>query len=108
MLDSPFDFDTAPVLKEDCQIILKTVGAFCLLHELCYFWIVIDHMKMQVDIIFEFLKDIAVHNDRVWFAENRARYEEARAVFEDMVQQVLNRITAFDGTVSHLKVKDCT
>lgn len=67
-----------------------------------------EEALMQTDIIFDFLRDITVHNDRAWFAENKARYEEARAVFEDMVQQVINRIATFDGTVSHLQVKDCT
>lgn len=63
---------------------------------------------MQTDIIFDFLADVAVHNSREWFADNKARYEEARSVFEDRVQQVINRVTLFDPTVAHLTVKDCT
>lgn len=65
-------------------------------------------MNDRADIIFDFLKDIAVHNDRSWFAENRPRYEDAKRVFEGMVQQVINRIAAFDETVRHVRVKDCT
>ena len=26
--------------------------------------------------LFRFLKDLAAHNDRAWFHENKARYEE--------------------------------
>lgn len=65
-------------------------------------------MNHQVDIVFDFLKDIARHNDRTWFTANRSRYEEARVVFENMVQQVINRIAAFDETIAHVQVKDCT
>lgn len=75
---------------------------------MCYFWTVIVGVNMQTDIIFDFLKDIALHNDRVWFAENRARYDEARTLFEEMVQQVINRIAAFDEGIRHVQVKDCT
>lgn len=65
-------------------------------------------MEWPVDSILEFLKDIAVHNNREWFSENKDRYEHVRDLFENMVQQVISRISLFDDSVRHLQVKDCT
>ena len=65
-------------------------------------------MKENTEVIFRFLKDVAAHNDREWFAAHRAQYEEARAVFEEMVGRLIPRIAVFDGSVAHLAVKDCT
>ncbi|MCM1108857.1 MAG: DUF2461 domain-containing protein [Clostridium sp.] len=62
----------------------------------------------SVDKIFDFLRDVAVHNSREWFADNRDRYEEARAEFEARVQQIINRIALFDPSVAHVTVKDST
>lgn len=65
-------------------------------------------MELPVDLIFGFLKDIAVHNNREWFYEHRERYDEVRTIFEDLVQQVIFRIGLFDESVHHLQPKDCT
>lgn len=62
----------------------------------------------NIDFILDFLKDIAIHNNREWFNTNRERYEKARQMFEEMVQQIILRIAGFDETVIHLQVKDCT
>ena len=42
-------------------------------------------MKAKIDCILDFLKDVAAHNDRGWFAEHKGQYEEARGLFEEMV-----------------------
>lgn len=65
-------------------------------------------MKAKIDCILDFLKDVAAHNDRGWFAEHKGQYEEARGLFEEMVQALIHRIATFDGSVAHLTVKDCT
>ncbi len=65
-------------------------------------------MGGKIDCILGFLKDVAAHNDREWFAGNKGRYEEARGFFEEMVQVLIHRLAAFDGSVAHLAVKDCT
>ena len=62
----------------------------------------------NIDFILDFLKDIAIHNNREWFNTNRERYDKARQMFEEMVQQVILRIAGFDETVIQLQVKDCT
>ena len=69
-------------------------------------------MKQQTDnranICLSFLKDIAIHNNREWFNENRSQYDEARSAFESMVEELIARITVFDPSVQYLKVSDCT
>lgn len=65
-------------------------------------------MNERFDCILGFLEAVAAHNDRAWFAAHRAWYEEARGFFEEMVQQLLLRIAAFDESVAHLSVGDCT
>ena len=65
-------------------------------------------MLMNIPVIFRFLKELAANNNREWFNTNRERYEKARQMFEEMVQQIILRIAGFDETVIHLQVKDCT
>jgi uncharacterized protein (TIGR02453 family) len=63
---------------------------------------------MDTQRIFAFLRAIMANNNRPWFQEHKADYEAARAEFERGVGQMLERIVAFDATLSHLQVKDCT
>lgn len=56
----------------------------------------------------QFLRDIAVHNNREWFHEHREEYDAARAAFESMVAELIARITVFDPAVQYLGVGDCT
>ena len=65
-------------------------------------------MEGKAERIFSFLKDVAAHNNREWFAAHKEEYEAARAAFEEMVQALILRIAVFDGSVAHLSVKDCT
>lgn len=64
-------------------------------------------MNNNFDFIFDFLKDIAIHNDREWFNAHRDRYEEARKIFEDIVGQVILRLASFDESIVRVQVKDC-
>ena len=98
--------------------IIESMTAFYtgLRHLLCFLWAFIlplaikteIYMKAKIDRILDFLKDVAAHNDRGWFAEHKGQYEEARGLFEEMVQALIHRIAVFDGSVAHLTVKDCT
>lgn len=56
--------------------------------------------------IFDFLTDIAAHNDRQWFADNRARYDAAHAAFTVLAAEVKDHVAAFDPEVSAVAVKD--
>ena len=56
----------------------------------------------------QFLREIAVHNNREWFHEHREQYEAARTAFESIVAELIARITVFDASVQYLTVADCT
>lgn len=54
-----------------------------------------------------FLYDLSRHNDRLWFAENRSRYESARENFSAFVQAVIDEIVRFDPIFRGLEAKSC-
>ncbi len=55
----------------------------------------------------KFLFDLSRNNDRVWFADNRSRYEEARYNFSVFVQAVIDEIVGFDPVLKGLEAKSC-
>jgi len=63
---------------------------------------------MNTELILSFLRDVAANNNRDWFQSHKGEYQAARADFENGVGQLITRIAAFDPSVSHLSVKDCT
>lgn len=67
-------------------------------------------LKLDMDTtkIMGFLRDIAAHNNREWFLENRKRYDHAREEFENGVEELLHGIMKFDPSIANLTVKDCT
>ncbi len=54
-----------------------------------------------------FYTDIASHNDRNWFAANKARYKRCEATFNALVAELINEIAAFDESVAGLTPRDC-
>lgn len=58
--------------------------------------------------IFEFLREIASHNERSWFQDHRDAYDEAREDFERLAADLIARLAQMDASLSHLTVKDCT
>ena len=55
----------------------------------------------------EFLKDLSLNNDRLWFDGNRSRYAKARSNYEAFVQAVLDEIVTFDPIYKGLEAKSC-
>lgn len=62
---------------------------------------------MNIAPIYTFLQQIAEHNDRDWFHAHQPEYKAARALFEDITQQLIVRIAAFDGSVAYQTPKTC-
>ena len=60
---------------------------------------------MDLSVIFQFLRDIAVNNNREWFEEHRGEYDNARRQFENFLSAVIGRISLFDETVKDLQTK---
>lgn len=65
-------------------------------------------MKSSVNLkaVLRFLQDLERNNNKAWFDANRARYEEARADFEDFVQALISEIDKFDS-MGMLQAKEC-
>ena len=51
----------------------------------------------------EFLRELAANNHKGWMDENRARYKLHRGRFEQMVEELVDAISAFDPAVAGLK-----
>ena len=60
---------------------------------------------MDAAFILSFLKDIARHNDRDWFAKNKSRYLQAKEAFEEVVASVLKELVKFDPGLGGLDPK---
>lgn len=55
----------------------------------------------------DFLRDLAAHNDRDWFQAHRDAYEAARDDVLSLVDQLIERILAFDDSLMGVVAKDC-
>ena len=56
----------------------------------------------------QFLRELAVHNNKEWFDQNRTRYKACRERFERFTDEYIRRLTEeVDPTLKGLKAKDC-
>lgn len=62
---------------------------------------------MNVNRILDFLKDVAVNNNRPWFQTHKDEYLTCKGDFEHDIAQAITRLAEFDEEVAHLQVKDC-
>ena len=56
---------------------------------------------------FKFLKDLSANNNRDWFNDNKPKFQDAKAEFEEFVDGLIAEILKFDNTIGHHKAKDC-
>jgi len=62
---------------------------------------------MQIENILRFLSELTKNNNREWFAENKAWYEQVRLEFEQISKNLILEISKFDEEIKHVEVKDC-
>lgn len=55
----------------------------------------------------QFLKDLKKNNNKEWFDKNRSKYENAKANYEGLAEEVIKRLGKTDGTIAHLTPKEC-
>ncbi len=55
----------------------------------------------------KFLKALKKNNNREWFEANRAKFDEAKADFENFVAELLKAISKTDKRLAGLSPKDC-
>lgn len=58
--------------------------------------------------IFEFLYNIQQNNNREWFQAHKDLYKRAEAHANEIAEQLIEGISAFDTSCKGLTVKDCT
>lgn len=57
--------------------------------------------------LFDFLERLKANNNRQWFAEHKAEYEQLRARWLDDVQAVINALAVDDPTLRYVEARDC-
>ena len=62
---------------------------------------------MKKNNIISFLKELSTNNNREWFEANKSSYLEAKESMELLVDQVIQRISAFDSSISGQEAKKC-
>ena len=65
-----------------------------------------QNKKMSKE-LFEFLRELKVNNDREWFMKHKKLYDKLHAWHIKEVQEVIDRITAFDPEIAGLEAKSC-
>lgn len=58
--------------------------------------------------ILQFLKDIKENNNREWFHDNKAYYEEYKKEYSKLIQEFLDEMIPLDNSLRHLEVKNCS
>ncbi|MDR2131432.1 MAG: DUF2461 domain-containing protein [Odoribacteraceae bacterium] len=57
--------------------------------------------------VFQFLSDLKENNDRTWFHANKARYMEARAIYEEFTGRLIALLALADPEIEGVELKDC-
>ena len=57
--------------------------------------------------LFEFLRELRENNDRGWFKANKSRYDALNKAHVLIVQELINRISAFDPEIAGIEAKSC-
>ncbi|KFC22894.1 DUF2461 domain-containing protein [Chryseobacterium sp. FH1] len=55
----------------------------------------------------KFLSTLEINNNREWFNENKPLYLEAKANFENVVNEIIAEVSEFDESVERLEAKNC-
>jgi len=63
---------------------------------------------MNIPVIFQFLKELSLNNNREWFNDHKEDYLKAQAEFENLLTAIIQRISLFDDEIVGIQAKDCT
>lgn len=55
----------------------------------------------------DFIRQLAKNNNKEWFDNNRAKYNQARGDFEQLVSEIIEKISHFDPPLADLQAKHC-
>lgn len=57
--------------------------------------------------IYSFLNELKANNNREWFQDHKKQYDIVRSEFITIVQQLIDRIAAFDPEIAGLDARSC-
>ena len=57
--------------------------------------------------ILQFLNELSSNNNRQWFAENKAVFDQEKLKFEQLSIELISEISKFDEEIKHVEAKDC-
>ncbi len=57
--------------------------------------------------ILQFASQLKKNNNREWFQENKEWYNQVRNEFEQLVDDLIQKISEFDGEINNLSSKEC-
>ncbi len=63
---------------------------------------------MNVSGILDFLKLLAANNNREWFHTHKSEYIRAQSDFENLLEEVIVRLSSFDESIAHIRPAECT
>jgi len=63
---------------------------------------------MNIPVIFQFLKELSLNNNREWFNDHKDDYMKAQTEFENLLTAIIQRISLFDDEIVGIQAKDCT
>ena len=63
---------------------------------------------MEINTIITYLCRLEANNNKAWFDAHKTEYQEARAHFIAIVEQLIEGISAFDPSVKGVGIKECT
>lgn len=62
----------------------------------------------EIKKVYKFLKRLAAHNDREWFAAHKDEYLEVKAIYDHLAEQLIALVAEVDPEAGHLRVSDVT
>ena len=66
-----------------------------------------DSATPNMQELYTFLGELAQNNNRVWFAQNKERYDRLRAWWIGQLQILIDKMALFDHSLAHVQAKDC-
>lgn len=68
----------------------------------------LQRIRNDMERILDFIRELERNNDKPWFDAHKRQYDEARAVFNALVEKLITGIGGFDPEIKGIGVKDCT
>lgn len=62
---------------------------------------------MTMNDVFNFIERLAANNNRPWFAEHKAEFDQVRAYWLSQVQRIIDALAVDEPSLRHVEAKDC-